>query len=570
MKMKLVLSFSVIVIVNICFGMYSIRSLFIINDRVVEADSWTVGVYQVGDMQLYAATVRIYDLDYILQTEEEQKRSTLQKRMEVQKKADDLMGVYKHEVETIPYDTEKQRQEDLAAINEIIARWKRFLAVSEKLLSLADSGLAGDAANLVNGESLSLYKDLEAALTDLYIFNKEGAQEVTRMSEEIFQSRKRAIITVLAVVAVFSTIVTIFLTRGLRRSIDELLRVSESVGEGNLAVSATVFANDEFGKLSLRYNHTIENIKSLVSSIQESASYMSKTSEDFRENAFRSSTGTEKIVRSIEQVSLQSDKQHSEIESVTITINEMAGGIANAAEQLDTLADRAVESVDIARKGGEFMQKAVAQMGVMESAVNTSSEVVTALGERSNEIGRIIGTITNISSQTNLLALNAAIEAARAGDHGRGFSVVAEEVKELAEESRKAAEEISHLISSIQGETSRAVEVMEGAKEEARMGSLAMADGGRSFDDLSRMSVESSENLQNTAASMREMSTETSGIVAAVRKIEEAGRKIVQDSQSIVATAEEQAASMSGVLNGSQNLAEMASDMLDLTRRFSV
>jgi methyl-accepting chemotaxis protein len=386
----------------------------------------------------------------------------------------------------------------------------------------------------------------------------------------MYKSMETMIAVIIFFVAVFSVLVPVFMVRSIRRSVNELLRVSGAVEGGILTVSAEIFANDEFGKLAKQYNNTIAHIKALVSNMQDSASYMAKAAQDFYESASQASAGTDRISQSIEKVSLQSDKQREEIESITESIGIIADDITNVTVKLDTMAQGAEKSVRISSEGGEFMQTAISQMNMIESAVNISSEVVAALVERSNEIGRIVKTIADISSQTNLIALNAAIEAARAGEQGRGFAVVAEEVEKLAGESQAAAQEISHLISSIQGETSHAVEAMTNGKEEARKGALAVMDGGRAFDELAHRAVQSSDWLTGVASMMHEMSSKTSTIASAVRNVEDSSREIVSDSQSIVAATEAQSDSMSEVSNSSQELTRISAEMLEAARRFTV
>jgi methyl-accepting chemotaxis protein len=438
------------------------------------------------------------------------------------------------------------------------------------LLQASDAGNLAEAMALVNDDSLNIFADLEASVVALIDFNKEGCRNVTQMSEKIYQSAKNTIVVILLAATVFSAVVPILLVKRIRVSISELLRVSEAVGQGLLTVSAGIFSNDEFGKLAGRYNHTIANIKSLVSNLQETAAYMAGAARNFHEGASRSSAGTDTIARNIEQVSLQSVKQCEEIESIRKSINEMVDSIADITGKLDITAQGTAESVRISNDGWESMQKAISQMNTIESAANISSEMVSALGKRSTEIGLIVGTISAISSQTNLLALNAAIEAARAGEQGRGFAVVAEEVKKLAGESQVAAEEITHLISSIQEETSRAVEAMNRGKGEARKGALAVSDGGHAFGELVKKAARSSEEIISIASLMHELSSETSGITNAVHNVETSSREIEEDAQSIVTATETQSSFMSGILNSSQELAGIASDMLGLTRRFTV
>jgi methyl-accepting chemotaxis protein len=570
MKMKLILSFSVIIVINVCFGLYSMMSLYVVNGRVVEANSWTEGISQLGNMRFAVTSLRRYDLNYIQQKDPNQRNNTLQKRTNTINVAESVMNDYRNDVLTISYDTEEQRQEDLKGIDLVISNWKAYMEVSEKLLDESNRGNQLSLLTLLNGESMTLFDDLEASVEDLVTFNVKGSESVMLMSQEMYESREVMLAVMLFGVAAFSVIVPFFMVRNIRRSVNELLRVSEAVEGGVLTVSAEIFANDEFGKLADQYNSTISHIKNLVSNIQESASYMAKAAQNFHESASKASAGTDRISQSIEKVSLQSGKQRAEIESITESIGGIADGIADVTGKLDTIAQGAEESVRISSDGGEFMRTAISQMNMIESAVNVSSEVVTALVERSNEIGRIVKTIADISSQTNLIALNAAIEAARAGEQGRGFAVVAEEVEKLAGESQDAAREISHLISSIQDETSQAVEAMTNGKEEVRKGSMAVGNGNRAFDDLAQRAVRTSDWLTGVAGKMHEMSSKTTVIASAVRNVEDSSREIVDDSQSIVAATQEQSTSMSEVSNSSEDLAKISSGMLESTRRFIV
>ena len=254
---------------------------------------------------------------------------------------------------------------------------------------------------------------------------------------------------------------------------------------------------------------------------------------------------------------------------MTETIGGLSADIDDATCLADAIAKLARESVSKAQEGDLSIERAVEQMNLIEETVNSSAQVVGTLGERSVEIGRIVETISGISSQTNLLALNAAIEAARAGEQGRGFAVVAGEVKSLAGESRSAAEEIANLISSIQEETAKAVASMNEGKEKVQNGSKAVRESGRAFGDLAEAAVKSFEQLQGIANTMHAMSSKTEKIVSMAGTTERAGHEIADNSTSVVAAAQEQAAAVEEISSASGGLVRIAEEMLNFTRKFT-
>jgi len=196
--------------------------------------------------------------------------------------------------------------------------------------------------------------------------------------------------------------------------------------------------------------------------------------------------------------------------------------------------------------------------------------VVTALGERSSEIGQIVDTISSISEQTNLLALNAAIEAARAGEHGRGFAVVADEVRKLAESSQEAAHRISALIEETRRDTDNAVAGMQAGSEEVRVGTENIMSMGESFRKII-------EIVENVSGQVQEISTAISGmavsgqeIVGHIRTIGESSRSAAEEAETVSAATEEQSASVQEIAHASNELAKMAMDLQKEVQKFKV
>jgi methyl-accepting chemotaxis protein len=571
-KVKLIISFAAIVILNFCFGLYALWSLGRINFRVEDANAWTEGVWQAEQINSNATSLRRTDLLYILDSnagdgELSEMRSM---REEFIEGAEAVINQYREEVLEIPYDTEEQRQEDLVAIDKIIGEWKKYVVFSNEIIDLADSGSLEASRQLAVGESKTAFDGLGKAITEIAEYNMDGSVEGMEMSARLYVSTKRMIFAMLAVVALFSVVVTILLTKGIKRPVEELLRVARAVGEGNLTVRAGVYSGDDLGVLSEHYNMTIGHIKSMVSRIQDSAENLASAVSGLNYSAERTASESGAIALSMEKTSSSLNRQLSDIRSMASAIMSMSGAIAEEAEGIDGLAYAASGSVEKAKAGSRSIENAVEQMSMIERAVAVSTEVVTALGERSDEIGAIVQTIAGISSQTNLLALNAAIEAARAGEQGKGFAVVAEEVKKLAGESSAAADEIAKLISGIQNETNRAVGSMKTGREEAKKGSEAMKNLGHVFEELVTMSVDSAEKLNSLVAVMRGISGNVAGVVGSARGLEETSNAIEEDSRSVMASTQAQNSSVSDISAASRNLSDVAGELLDAANQFEL
>ncbi|WP_213878198.1 methyl-accepting chemotaxis protein [Pseudomonas sp. dw_358] len=239
----------------------------------------------------------------------------------------------------------------------------------------------------------------------------------------------------------------IWLLRSKLRPLADLVRQAEALGAGDLDARLQVSSNDEIGQLASSFNHMGEALATMVLHIRSAAQQVSSRSEELSTLSAGAYTGME--------------AQSGEITSMAGAVEEFSATSLNIADNMGDTQRMAQDNVQQTRIGRSAMTEASDSLELIAGALGSTATVVNTLGQRSQEIGGIISVITSIADQTNLLALNAAIEAARAGEQGRGFAVVADEVRSLASRTRSATDEISVMISSIQQETSNAIATME-------------------------------------------------------------------------------------------------------------
>ena len=361
------------------------------------------------------------------------------------------------------------------------------------------------------------------------------------------------------------------IARGIANPISVILGNVQEVAAGNLAVAAIpARSQDEIGQLGSAINIMTGNLRKLIQQMGEASEHLTSSSEELTAGAERAAQTANQVASSIAVVAAGSEKQAGAVADTGSVVGQLSAGIQQVSANAGAISGHAAQSVDVAEVGRQSVDRAIRQMGTIEKTVTESAQVVTRLGERSKEIGQIVATITGIAAQTNLLALNAAIEAARAGEQGRGFAVVADEVRKLAEQSGAAAKQIGQLITEIQTETNQAVEAMNAGTQEVRFGADAVDAAGKSFTDIFEAIHEISEQMREISVVMEEMAKGSQQIVESVKDIDTISKESASQSQSVAAATEEQSATTQEIASASEALAQLAEDLTKAVHQFRV
>ena len=331
-----------------------------------------------------------------------------------------------------------------------------------------------------------------------------------------------------------------------------------------------VESSDEIGSLTGAFNEMQKSLKSLITHMSSTSEQVASSSEELTAGAHQAAQAATNVAETVVEVAGGMDKQLTNIDDAKRNVDAAFIDIQNMTEQAKEAAQDSARTKEAAVHGETLMQGAMQRMEQIEASVMSSAEVVKKLGENSKQIGQIVESISAIADQTNLLALNAAIEAARAGEAGRGFSVVAEEVRKLAEQSQQSAEEIKNRISVIQDDTADAVVSMENGTNEVQQGTQAIREVGEQFAEIMSMVSNIEAKMQGISGSVDKVSTNTQNIVSAVDDIDTVSRKTAEHTQTISAAAEEQSASSQEIASASQSLATLATDLQTAVGKFKV
>lgn len=559
-RQKLYLVFSMLIIIFICNGLYSAFTLNKVNDGAMRiATEHLQGVLAATDSSSAMANYRQGEYAIVTATSLPNRVRAAQ---ETKKLGDQIDITFDQMAPTLTGDAAQD-------FNEMRQIWDNYKNNSTRLMQLAENNQSPEALKLLERSSTD-YDAITNKLSTVVDNRKDFIHEENVAAAAEYSRAKITLILSILFVIVLSGVMAWYLSSTIHASIHYLMDVSKEVSSGNLTVRVEAKSQDEFGVLTNAYKDTIANLRTLIHNIQKTSENVAAFSEELTANASQSAQATQQVAISIGNVAAATSQQGTAVSSSAADIRVMSEDIRGFEDSASASSDSAHRVEDIAVKGKTAIAGAVTQMNQITDSVTESAAVIEKLAERSMEIGQISDTISNIADQTNLLALNAAIEAARAGEAGRGFSVVAEEVRKLAEESGQAAQQIAALIASIQTDTTQAVDRMKNGTEDVQSGKEVVNKAGVAFETITSAVKELTSNSEAILSAARRSAKKAAELVAVMDGINESGREVAVETESVSAATEEQSASMDEIANASQMLAGLAQELQDSTTKFKL
>mgnify|MGYP000870265209 FL=1 len=381
--------------------------------------------------------------------------------------------------------------------------------------------------------------------------------------------------------SIFSTIiltgaiaifVSVIFSRSIVRPIKEVNNQLKDIaeGEGDLTKEIHVKSQDEIGDMAKEFNKMLKSLRTMLSHVNQTSEQVAVSSGELLSISEQTASATNQITISIQEVAKSAEIQGKNTEESAEAIAQITGGIQQIANSIGTVAEAANETMNQASIGNEYIQKVVGEVENMHNATTDTIEMMEKLTNHSNEIGKIIDVITGISEQTNLLALNAAIEAARAGEHGKGFAVVADEVRKLADQSRDSANQISEIIKFIQNDILKASEMASDANSVAKNGLSLAEETGKSFEQIVKSIENVSEQADELSTITEELSASIEQVNISIERISQLALTNSSSTSEIASASEEQLATVQEVTSSANALANMADELRVLVGRFKI
>lgn len=363
--------------------------------------------------------------------------------------------------------------------------------------------------------------------------------------------------------------ITVFMNRQVVKPINILKANAKELADLNLNASIlNPKGKDEIADLAKSFNEMRNRLKDTIGTVAGSANKIASSSHQVSESSHQTSEAANQVALTMNDIAIGTTTQAEQSEHIVMMMQQTIDEVANSLERAEETLLNAIASTEIAKKGEEAINEAIKHLGAVTQTVSYATDSIQKLGKRSEEIGGIITVISDIAEQTNLLALNAAIEAARAGEQGKGFAVVASEVRKLAEQSKQASGQITGLINDIQAETSVTVRTMESNLLAVNEQVMIINKGGEALEEIVDKVIETETGVEHMKNSFSNVYENSQNVQHAIQEISSIIEESAAATEEVAATSEEQYATVAEITASADELANISDKLRDEVSKF--
>jgi len=432
--------------------------------------------------------------------------------------------------------------QERAAYDQYVQLLAQYRQLEDRMKTLSRNNQVDELRTMLNSELLSNSEAVNSALAKLLEINTQQIEATDTRAGEQYSTSLNLVITLLVIASGLTLLFAWLLTNSITKPIANALSAAEEIAEGNLTRPITVDGEDEAGRLLLAMSKMQDKLRDTLQRISGSATQLASAAEELN-------SVTDESARGLTQ-------QNNEIEQAATAVNEMTSAVEEVARNAVSTSEASKNATTSAGDGRDLVQETVSAIERMSADVQSTATLIGDLANESRDIGKVLDVIRGLADQTNLLALNAAIEAARAGEAGRGFAVVADEVRALAHRTQQSTSEIERMIGSIQSGTEHAVDSMRNSTERAES-TLNIARGaGMSLDTINSAIVEINERNLVIASAAEEQA--------------QVAREVDRNLVNIRDLSVQSATGANQTSAASNELSRLALDLNNMVGRFSL
>jgi len=365
-------------------------------------------------------------------------------------------------------------------------------------------------------------------------------------------------------------VAAVVLSKYFTKNLLDLAAASAVISRGDLTRKVEVRSQDEVGDVARSFNAMLQNLLTIVTEVRSVSGQIFESAQSLSATAEEMNATTEEISSTMQNIAKGAEGTADMVNKTSSITRELATSIEEISEKARFAARASKDAGDRARQAGEMMEGSSRTVAELVARIDRSTATVEGFKDRALRINESVEFITHIAQQTHLLALNATIEAARAGEHGRGFSVVAEEIRKLADSSRRFADQISKLAKEINSQSTEVIGSMNDSTQAARDGKAVILEARTSIDAMVQSVLTSMERIEAISALSTAQAKGADGLVRAIEEISKIAEDNAAGTEEASAATEEQTASMQEMSASAQELAKASDTLKDLIAVFKV
>lgn len=466
-----------------------------------------------------------------------------EKRQAQIKAIGDNSAKYNEELKKIEEMTPKDETKGHEAIANFKAAQEIARPLNSKVVELAIANRSVEAIDFMNAEVRPAVRKLIQSVDALTDYQKSRNQVRYEEAAKAYKNAMLLMFIIGGIAIVLAVIVSVLITRSIVLPLHKSIEVAGKIAEGDLTCKdLDAKSKDEIGALAKALNIMKKSLCDMIGKFSDTASHVASSSEE--------------LSATVTQITKRVEEQANRANQVATASVQMSQTVMDTAKNSSDIASSSVDTLKTAEDGERIVNKTVNEVQEISATVEDLAKTMTALGDRSKQIGEIVSVIKDIADQTNLLALNAAIEAARAGEQGRGFAVVADEVRKLAEKTAHSTSEIGEMINAIQAETEKAV--------------VSMGEGTKKVKVGAELANQAGDGLRKIVDSVKGLQSMVQQIASATEEMSTVSEQISGDIEVIAAVSRETSAGSCQIGQESANLSKMATELRTDVGRFRV
>ena len=569
---KLILSFGSVFIAFSAFGLFIWYSFESMNDEHSNLHDWLMADVSIAEINQNLAEVNhavhmrvmLHGTDVSQWTAEQEKSSGNVERH---------FRNYQKTLDETYYTVESERQRDQETIDKELRLWNNYKLVTDKVNKALAANDQKTAHALLIGEYEDAFAEFETLVEDDLEYCEEGLLKAVDASEMTFHEFEQLIHNIgiaIGIILVLLVVILAALIKSIKGSVAKIMRVTERVAGGNFSRDIVIESDDEFGTILKHFNLVIQQMRKALGNVQSAASQVSVSVDKMRGNVEQTGELIQNVAMAVTAAAENTTEQGEVINETEVRVRSMEQGVERSITAMKAGLESVEATAQHAAVGNKLAAETVEHMNKIANAVAESTRIVQELGENSKEIGSIIETISAIADQTNLLALNAAIEAARAGEHGKGFAVVADEVRKLAEGSQQSVQKIGSIIGTLQSMTERAVDNMQSGHELVQKGRNNVEATGNSFNEIVNMIKVAEENSIQVMEIINGLRRPIEDIVSRSGKISQMSVEVAKKMEAISVVTAEQASKIVEISDDSSSLTDLSENMMGTVNEFQI